>query len=203
MNRKTTYIMLFAVLTLALLALPAFAQGGGRRGPGHGGPRPMFGTITAVSADSITIRPERPAFIEAKMAERKAQREQRRAEMQQKMAERGVEGKGDGRGRGPGGEGGQRGPRELPESLTVSLSGETRFIVNSAPQSTNPFQVGDQVAIRAHGEPGSFSARAVSDYASAEAKLAELGGKMQERREKRQMKRQERREKRQGGGGAQ
>lgn len=43
---------------------------GGPGGPGGERKRPGFGVITAISADSITIRPEIPDFIKARMEER-------------------------------------------------------------------------------------------------------------------------------------
>jgi hypothetical protein len=132
---------------------------GGEGGPGRGGPgaegrpghRPMFGTITAVSASSITIKPEVPQFIKDKMAEKMGQRE-------------GGAGKGKGEGRN----------RALPGSITVSLSGDTKYFENSAEKDSNPFAKGDKVAIMAEGEPGSATAKAVSDYASAQQRMKQM-----------------------------
>jgi hypothetical protein len=80
----------------------------------------------------------------------------------------------------PAGKGDKRGKFEgkLPASISVSIDSQTKFIVNKQPQSSNPFKVGDKVVVVPAGEPGSASARIVSDYASAKAR-------MQERMEKR------------------
>ncbi len=105
--------------------------------------RPAFGEIIAMDADSITIRPEVPAFIQAKMDERGGGKE-----------------------------------IELPDELTFNLNGKTRFIVGSEPSETNPFSVGDQVAVMGGGGQMG-TAFAIADYATVEAKMSEMGGKGQ------------------------
>jgi hypothetical protein len=72
---------------------------------------------------------------------------------------------------------------KLPASITVSLNEGTKFVVDKEEQSGNPFRNGDKVAILPQGEPGNASARIVSDYASAKARI-------QQRMEKRQQKRE-------------
>jgi hypothetical protein len=72
---------------------------------------------------------------------------------------------------------------KLPESISVSLDSQTKYVVDKQEQSSNPFKSGDKVAILPEGQPGSATARIVSDYASAKAR-------MQERKEKRQEKRE-------------
>ncbi|MCC7479122.1 hypothetical protein IT575_11775 [bacterium] len=182
---------------------------GERGGPGgHRGPRIAFGEVTAVSADSITIKPELPDFV-------KQIHEERQKERQERQEARGGEG---GKGKGP------KEPRELPDSLTFKLSDMTVFVVNEGEKDSNPFKVGDKVGIlpapppggprggregghgrKGHGGPESedgpdmqgpppggpeaegaapreIEAMVVSDYASAEAR-------MKERREKRGQKR--------------
>jgi hypothetical protein len=134
-------------------------KGGGKGGKAKGrggqgqagkprGPRPMFGTITAVSSSSLTIRPEVPAFLSAKLPQK-----------------------------------GDKLAGELPESITVALGSETKFIVNKQEQSSNPFSSGDRVAIVPQGEPGSATARIVSDYTSAQARLEQRIEKRQQRQQ--------------------
>jgi len=72
---------------------------------------------------------------------------------------------------------------KLPASITVSLDSQTKYVINKQEQSSNPFGSGDKVAILPMGEPGSATARIVSDYASAKAR-------MQERMEQRQNKKE-------------
>jgi hypothetical protein len=136
--------------------------GEGRGGPGGEGrpgghrPRPMFGVITSVDSHTLTIKPEVPEFIK------------------QRMEERGAPG---GKGKGQG-----REPRELPAQITVSLDASTKYVQNSQPAQANPFKAGDKVAIiptppdGPEGE-GGLTAEVVSDYASAEAKMKEHGGR--------------------------
>lgn len=114
--------------------------GQGNRGQG-GGPkgRPAFGEITAIDGDSITIRPQVPEFILAKIAERGVEQE-----------------------------------FELPDELKFSLSDKTRFVVNGEPAESNPFSVGDLVAVMG-GSGEAKAAFAVVDYATVKAKMNEGG----------------------------
>ncbi len=112
---------------------------GGPGGPGGRRPHPAFGVITAVSSDSITIKPEMPDFIKEDMEKRQQERAAR-------QAEKGKDGKGK--------EGKGRGQRELPSELTFKLSDMTVFVVNEDEQSSNPFKVGDRVGILPAPPPG-------------------------------------------------
>jgi len=102
--------------------------------------RPIFGEITALSADSVTITPEVPEFI------------------QNMLDERGIE---------P--------PADLPESITLALAERTRFVLDGEPVEDNPFKVGDQVALMAGPDrEGERAVWAMSDYATAEARMEEM-----------------------------
>lgn len=115
--------------------------GQGNRGPGQGPQnRPAFGEIIAIDGNSITIRPEVPAFIQAKMAERGVEHE-----------------------------------IELPDELVFSLGDKTRFVVAGEPAKSNPFSVGDLVAVMG-GRGEAKAAFAVVDYATVEARMKEEGG---------------------------
>jgi hypothetical protein len=170
---------------------------GGRHGKRAGG-RVAFGTVTAINADSITIKPEVPQFLRDWLAERAAAHGR---ELPEKLKQ-----------------------PQLPEELSFSLNGETRFAVDCCEQTANPFKVGDKVGILPSrgpgglqgcepngpggpgpggksmvgpppegpgpaaeiGGPGGFEgpprpARIVSDYASAEQRLEELKSMRQER----------------------
>jgi hypothetical protein len=147
---------------------------GGPGGKGQRGPRPMFGVITSVDSNTITIKPEIPDFIKQQMEQRRGQGGEGGG-----RGEGGPGGQGGGRGEG-GGPGGHDGPRELPAQITASLDGQTFYFQNNTAVDRNPYQVGDRVAIMP-GERSTrenVSAHAVMDYATAQAKLKQH---MQER----------------------
>jgi hypothetical protein len=181
-------------------------EGRGRHGRGPGGPLVAFGTVTALSADSITIKPEVPDFIEQWASARAS-------ETGRELPER----------------------PELPAELTFKLSTDTKFALDCEKQSVNPFKVGDKVGILperpGHGGPGrggpdrggpgdsegpgwgrpeiggpemggpppppegddgpgfepggEHAARIVSDYASAQARMEEMRERREERRAQR------------------
>jgi hypothetical protein len=125
-------------------------EGRGEGGPREHGPRPLFGTITSVDAHSITIKPEHPDFLKD-------------------LRPGGPEGD-----RGPeGGRGAGKEPRELPAQLTIDIVGTTKYFRNDSEVQGNPFKAGDKVAIMpAEGSEGrDITARAVTDYATAEARM--------------------------------
>ena len=112
--------------------------------------RPVFGEITALSGDSVTIAVEIPDFVLAKM---KAM--------------------------------GKEAPAGMPDSVTLNITGRTRFFQDNSPVDSNPFAVGDKVAVMAGpGREGEPTAWAMSDYATAEQRMNEQGRHSQ-RREKR------------------
>lgn len=128
-------------------------EGRGMRGGGPGGPggerrgRPAFGEIIAISDGQITIRPEIPEFVLAKMAEH-----------------------------------GMEPPTDLPAEVDLSLCDRTRYVQNSEMVDENPFGVGDMVAIMAGRGAGDMpTAYLMSDWASAEVKLAEMADRWGER----------------------
>lgn len=130
-------------------------EGGGR--PPHG-PPPMFGEVLSVSADSITIKPEVPEFVK------------------EHSPEGGPGGRGEGREGGPRGEGkgAERGPgRDLPEKITIKLTADTRYFIDSKAQTKNPFKKGSKVAVMQSPDSTrqDHIAEAVSDYATAEARM--------------------------------
>lgn len=111
--------------------------------------QPLFGTITALSGDSITITPEVPDFVADELQQR-----------------------------------GMQVPTDLPSSVTLSIVERTRFAKDGAQVESDPFSVGDKVAIigwRGRGGEGEPLAAIISDYASAQQKLAELKEKWGER----------------------
>jgi hypothetical protein len=117
-------------------------MGQGMRGNMGARMKPVFGTITALSADSITINIEIPDFVQAK------------------LDERGIEL-----------------PTDIPDSVTLSIVERTHYAQSSEEVDTMPYGVGDQVAVlAAAGEFfGGPVACIISDYASAEARMAEMG----------------------------
>lgn len=139
---------------------PGGGRGPGNQGPGNGwgpgdqGPgggqrgdrarlrermRPAFGEITALSEDSVTIKPEVPDFI------------------QEKMDERGIE------------------PPELPDEVTMALTDHTRFLQDSEQVDSNPFKVGDHVALMAGAEQdGGPAAWVMCDYATAQKRMEKM-----------------------------
>ncbi len=129
---------------------PGMGQGPGMRGGMGQGMRggmgarirPVFGTITALSDDSITISIEIPGFVQAK------------------LDERGIEL-----------------PADIPDSVTLSISERTHYAQSSEEVDAMPFGVGDQVAVLAGAGEffGGPVACIISDYASAEARMAEIG----------------------------
>jgi hypothetical protein len=135
----------------------------------------MFGTVTSVDSHTITIKPEVPDFIKKFM-------QQRRGGAGGPGGPGGPQGAGDpaGGGRGEGGPGGRGGKRELPAQVTVSLTAETLYFQANSQVKGNPFKAGDKVAIMpAEGStPEDATARAVTDYSTAEARMKE---RMQER----------------------
>jgi len=136
--------------TARQMIMEKFKGRGGEGGPGGQGdgkrPRPVFGTITSVSSDSVTVKPEVPQFIIDKLPNK-----------------------------------GEKLEGKLPDSITVKLDSQTKFVVNSEPQQSNPFAQGDKVAIVGDGEKGNLTARVVSDFASFQKRIEQ---RMQERQEK-------------------
>jgi len=115
--------------------------------------RPASGEIVSLSGESMTIEPEVPAFIT------------------ELMAEQGIEPPTDTQ-------------FELPDEITVLIDEETQFFVAGEEVADNPFSVGDQVAVRmGWAEEGEDAvAIAISDYATAEARMAEFHARMEEHR---------------------
>jgi hypothetical protein len=135
----------------------------------------MFGTITSVDRHSITIKPELPDFVKAMHEGRGGPGDEGGP-----RGKGGPEGGRGGKGQGRGG----NGPRELPAQLTIDLVGTTKYFQNDSEVAANPFKAGDKVAIMpAEGSEGrEITARAVTDYATAEARMkqrAKEGGKGQ------------------------
>jgi hypothetical protein len=164
---------------------------GGPGGPGRGegrerGPRPMFGVITSVDGNNITIKPEVPEFVKQHMAQRGGpggeggpRGEGGPGGQGGPRGEGGPGGGGPGGKGGPGGEGGQRGergPRELPAQLTVSLGGDTHYFQNNTEVDRNPYRAGDSVAIMlAEGSTREdATAHAVMDYSTFQAKARQM-----------------------------
>lgn len=115
----------------------------GGQGGNHKRQRPAFGEIIAMDEGSITIRPEIPAFIQAKMDERGFDKE-----------------------------------IELPAELVFGLGEKTRYVVDGEPSESNPFSIGDKVAVSG-GKGGQKPAFAVADYATVEARMKGMDGKGQ------------------------
>ena len=114
----------------------------GEQGKNRQHEMPAFGEIIALDGNSITIRPEVPAFIQAKMKEH-----------------------------------GVKQQPELPDELVFTLGEKTHFVVDGEPTESNPFGVGDLVAVIVGKGKGKSAktVQAVVDYATVEARLAEEG----------------------------
>jgi hypothetical protein len=73
---------------------------------------------------------------------------------------------------------------QLPDSITVQLDERTKFFENSTEADSNPFAVGDKVAIMGGGPKSDKAAKAVSDYATAQTRMANMKEKRAEKRGK-------------------
>jgi hypothetical protein len=119
----------------------------------------MFGTITSVDRNSITIKPERPDFL----------KDLRPAGPEGPQGGAREDGRGAGKGRG----GNEQ--RELPAQVTVDITSATKYFQNDTEVKGNPFKAGDRVAIMPaeDGEGRDITANAITDYMTAEKRIKE------------------------------
>jgi hypothetical protein len=127
------------------------------KGKGLFGPRPVYGTIVAVNGYSLRLQPETPDFITAR-------REQRRAA---KAAAAGLPAPAP-RKTHPG--------KQRPET-TATLTAQTEYWRDSQRVTTDPFKVGDKVAVYPAPENNGsgLTAASVRDYATVQSGAARKG----------------------------